>query len=137
MKHPAIIGKNFDTTLRYINDPAKSEWYIPEASRAMTLQQLKQYQQQLIDQNNHWLEAMNGANVKSVQNISRIMENQNSKLAKYEAMILEIESANQAEINPVTGQPVKQDPELPPATKKPNWLLYGGIAVAAIFLLRK
>ena len=110
---------------------------VADATDAMTLQQLQTGNQELSKRIAFLLEEMQSGSIKNITLITDLLDIQNAKLAQYEGKILQKEAAGNVTIDPVTGQPVKQDPELPPATQKPNWLLYGGIAVAAIFLLRK
>lgn len=132
-----LIGKYFETTLRYINDSAKSEWFVPDASNSMSLDDLKRYSAKLLEQNQYWLKQMDGAHLKSIKNIGKIIDNQMNKLAAYEKLIFEKEAKSGGVIDPETAEikdPVK---ELPPALKKTNWLLIGGVAIAAILILRR
>lgn len=110
---------------------------VADATDAMTLQELQTGSQELSKRITFLLEQMQSGNIKNISLITELLDTQNAKLAQYEGMILQKEAAHNVTIDPVTGQPVRQEPELPPATQKTNWLLYGGIAVAAIFLLRK
>ena len=110
---------------------------VPDATDAMTLQELQTGSRELSNRIAFLLEQMQSGNINNITLITELLDTQNAKLAQYEGKILQKEAAGNVTIDPVTGQPVKQEPELPPATKKPNWLLYGGIATAAILLLRK
>lgn len=110
---------------------------VADATDAMTLQELQTSSRELSNRIAFLLEQMQSGNINNITLITELLDIQNAKLAQYEGKILQKEAAGNVTIDPVTGQPVKQDPELPPATQKPNWLLYGGIAVTAIFLLRK
>lgn len=145
-----IIGKNYDTTLKYINDASKSEWYVPPADRSMTYQTLKQYYQKLLDQVTYWLDKMNGANKKEIQNLSKILDNQNAKLAEYEKLILAIEKNNTGGTGGGSGEtesggggditpPIKLPPEeLPPALKSnKNLLMYAALAAVALLIIKK
>lgn len=140
------IGKNYETTLRYINDASKSEWYVEPATDSMPLSLLKANYQKLLDQVNHWLDLLNGANRKEIENLSKILDNQNKKIADYEKIILEKEKTQEYQgggsggDNPhVKLPPEKLPPEdLPPALKNSNKILvYGLIAVAALIILKK
>ena len=66
-----IIGKNYDTTLKYINDSGKSEYYIPAASDQMPYSEVKKNYNALLEQINFFLDKMNGANKKSIRSEER------------------------------------------------------------------
>ena len=83
-----IIGKNYDTTLKYINDSGKSEYYIPAASDQMPYSEVKKNYNALLEQINFFLDKMNGANKKSIENLSKILDIKNSLVADYEKKIL-------------------------------------------------
>ena len=138
MRYAATIGKNWANTLSEVDKPG-TEWYIPPASSIMTLQELKAWQQKLLDQNIMWLNTMNGANAASITNIGKIMDIQNAKLERYEAMIIEKEAANTPPVyDPVTGTVITPGPaDTPPVLKKNNWLLIGGIALTALLIFRR
>ena len=142
MRYNSYIGKNWANTAGEVNNPG-SEWYIEPANSSMSLEVLKANQKKLLDQTLMWLNTMNGANRKSVINIGKILDIQNAKMADYEAIILQKETAQQQTqgggelvIDPNTGQPVKLEP-LPGETKKTNWLLIGGIALTALLIFRR
>lgn len=133
-----IIGKNYDTTLKYINDSGKSEYYIPAASDQMPYSELKKNYDALLSQINFFLDKMNGANKKSIENLSKILDIKNSLVADYEKKILTYESQNN------TGDtPVKLPPELlPPVLQDKKaidnkHLLLIGAAILGLIIITK
>jgi hypothetical protein len=140
-----IIGKNYDTTLKYINDSGKSEYYIPAASDQMPYSELKKNYDALLSQINFFLDKMNGANKKSIENLSKILDIKNSLVADYEKKILAYESQQNTGGN--TGNsgdvPVKLPPELlPPVLQDKKaidkkYLLLIGAAILGFIIITK
>lgn len=110
---------------------------VPDATDAMTLPELQNNVAKITERINYLLDQLQNGSIKNIPFVGELLDIHNAKLAQYEGKILQKEAAGNVTIDPVTGQPVKQDPELPPATQKPNWLLYGGIAAAIILIIRK
>lgn len=110
---------------------------VADATDAMTLQELQTGSRELSKRIAFLLEQMQSGSINNITLITELLDTQNAKLAQYEGKILQREAAGNVTIDPNTGQPVRQEPELPPATKKTNWLLYGGIAAAVILIMRK
>lgn len=110
---------------------------VADATDAMSLQELQTGSRELSNRIAFLLEQMQSGNINNITLITELLDIQNAKLAQYEGKILQKEAAGNVTIDPVTGQPIKQDPELPPATKKPNWLLYGVIAGAVLFFIKR
>lgn len=84
------IGKNYETTLQYINDPNKSEYFVADANSSMSCEQLQANADKLTQQMEFWTNAINelkfglfSGDQKAAANISKIMDNQGAKLTKY------------------------------------------------------
>lgn len=84
----AVIGKNFDTTWKYINDSSKSEFFVPDANDQMDCDTLKRNYDTLTSQINMWNEKiLNSQKPKELENLGKIIENQSRKQGDYESMI--------------------------------------------------
>lgn len=131
MNYEATIGKNFDTTLKYINDASKSEWFVPEANDTMDCGALQRYADQLTQQVAMWNDKIiNSGNRKEIENLGKIMENQEGKLSRYEA---KINTKCIIQDTPTT----TETPTTTTTTGKNTWIWIAGAALIAYLLFKK
>lgn len=138
------IGKYYNTTLQYINDGTKSEFFVTPVSNTMDCTALEANRTTLEKQLIMWNDkVLASGNRTEIANLSRIIEIQTAKLEAYEAAI-----NSKCGINNTggggNGLPIENDQDgihqnpLPAeGDNKPNVLLYAGLALLVIFLLKK
>lgn len=138
----ATIGKYYATALQYLNDSAKSEYYVADASAQMSLSMLQANAKRLSDQLAMWNDRLiNSSNAKEITNIGKIVETQSAKLDVYNRLISEKDGDNiPDEINYGGGNEGNNNnpsPLPPVSNNKNNTALLMGGALLLILLLKK
>lgn len=136
MRLYSTIGKNYETTAKYIDNPI-SEWYVPWPALTMTCQQMQDNFKKLADQIGHWGDVMTGANNKEMKNLTKVVEVQSKKLDAYEQQI----PAACAVANPVDNEGDDTHTQAPAPgggalSAIPKWMLYAGGALLLIKILK-
>ncbi len=140
---------NYEASLAHINDAATSEYYVPPAGDAMSLETLQKNQQTLIAQIKLWNDRYNSGNSTERANITKILAIQNKKLSGYNTLIDVLNSSAQSEQAAQAGtttdkassidetgttvKPTTTKTVLPAVvTNNKKWFIIGGIVLAVI-----
>lgn len=142
------IGKNYDTTLQYINDPAKSEYFVPDPAPTMSCDVLQANYDKLTQQMEFWADAISelkfglfSGDKIAAANISKIMDNQGAKLGRYTESLAACAAGDVPGAEPGTptpGAPGTPTPSPPAADNgSGSGLLLAGLVLGGVYLFTR